>query len=344
MASVKLTGVSLRKNQPKDHAINLQIPDGEFIALIGSSGSGVDDLIRILAGLSKNSGEIFIGGRKVNNLGPNARDVSMVFSEDALFDNLSVHKNIGLGLRMSRISDDECTRRILETARDLDISHLLDKMPATLTIGEKQEVAVARAIVRHPKVFLYDHPLKTLGTWERVRMRSVLARVHRKLKKTVIYATDDQSEAMSLADRVILMKSGHIEQIGLPYDLYHSPKTRYAASMMSMSPMGFAPTSILPASIIPHGAVLAGFRPERLRIGSPKTSDVFVGKGQVVLIEPHGSRSWVHVELNRTCWLTIEVELGATPPYGADVDVGTSLKDIFFFDNKECLVEGKDVK
>lgn len=222
--------------------ISLDIADKEFVVLVGPSGCGKSTTLRMIAGLEEVSdGEIVVDGEVVNDVPPKDRDMAMVFQNYALYPHMSVFENMSFGLRLKRYPKDEIKRRVDEAARILDLAELLNRKPRQLSGGQRQRVAMGRAIVRNPKVFLFDEPLSNLDAKLRVQMRTEIKRVHQKVKTTTVYVTHDQVEAMTLADRVVVMNGGIIEQVGTPHDLYHRPRTRFVAGFIGSPAMNFIP-------------------------------------------------------------------------------------------------------
>src|SRR5215470_4728349 len=220
--------------------IDLEIADQEFVVLVGPSGCGKSTTLRMIAGLEEISdGEIWIGGDVVNDVPPRDRDIAMVFQNYALYPHMSVFDNMAFGLKLRKFPKDEIRRRVDEAARILDIAALLDRKPRALSGGQRQRVAMGRAIVRNPKVFLFDEPLSNLDAKLRVQMRTEIKKVHQTVKTTTVYVTHDQVEAMTLADRVVVMNAGTIEQLGTPHDLYHSPRTKFVAGFIGSPAMNF---------------------------------------------------------------------------------------------------------
>ena len=223
-------------------AIDLDIPDNEFVVLVGPSGCGKSTTLRMIAGLEEvTSGNISIGGEVVNDLPPKDRDIAMVFQNYALYPHMTAYENMSFGLKLRKFSKAEIRQRVEHAARILDITELLDRRPKALSGGQRQRVAMGRAIVRNPKVFLFDEPLSNLDAKLRVQMRTEIKRVHQKVKTTTVYVTHDQVEAMTLADRVVVMNHGRIEQIGTPQELYHHPRTRFVAGFIGSPAMNFIP-------------------------------------------------------------------------------------------------------
>ena len=220
--------------------IDLEIADQEFVVLVGPSGCGKTTTLRMIAGLEEISdGEIWIGGDVVNDVPPRDRDIAMVFQNYALYPHMSVFDNMAFGLKLRKFPREEIKRRVDEAARILDIYPLLERKPKALSGGQRQRVAMGRAIVRNPKVFLFDEPLSNLDAKLRVQMRTEIKKVHQTVRTTTVYVTHDQVEAMTLADRVVVMNQGIIEQIGTPQELYHSPATRFVAGFIGSPAMNF---------------------------------------------------------------------------------------------------------
>lgn len=222
--------------------ISLDIADQEFVVLVGPSGCGKSTTLRMVAGLEEvTAGEIEIGGYVVNDVPPKDRDIAMVFQNYALYPHMTVAENMSFGLRLRNFAKAEITRRVGLAADILSIGDLLDRRPRQLSGGQRQRVAMGRAIVRDPQVFLFDEPLSNLDAKLRVQMRTEIKRVHQQVKTTTLYVTHDQVEAMTLADRVVVMNAGRIEQVGAPNDLYHAPRTRFVAGFIGSPAMNFIP-------------------------------------------------------------------------------------------------------
>ncbi len=225
--------------------IDLEIADQEFVVLVGPSGCGKSTTLRMIAGLEEiTEGEIWIGGDVVNDVPPRDRDIAMVFQNYALYPHMSVFDNMAFGLKLRKFPKDEIKRRVDEAARILDIGMLLDRKPRALSGGQRQRVAMGRAIVRNPKVFLFDEPLSNLDAKLRVQMRTEIKKVHQTVRTTTVYVTHDQVEAMTLADRVVVMNHGVIEQVGTPQELYHNPTTRFVAGFIGSPAMNFLPARV----------------------------------------------------------------------------------------------------
>ena len=243
MAQVSLRKVVKRFDDTEAvRGIDLDIADKEFVVLVGPSGCGKSTTLRMIAGLEEiSAGEIAVDGEVVNDVPPKDRDMAMVFQNYALYPHMTVYENMSFGLRLKHYPKDEIARRVQEAARILDITELLERKPRQLSGGQRQRVAMGRAIVRNPKVFLFDEPLSNLDAKLRVQMRTEIKRVHQKVRTTTVYVTHDQVEAMTLADRVVVMNRGKIEQIGAPNDLYHAPATRFVAGFIGSPAMNFLP-------------------------------------------------------------------------------------------------------
>ena len=219
---------------------NLEIKDKEFLVLVGPSGCGKSTTLRMIAGLEEiSSGELYIGDRLVNDVAPKDRDIAMVFQNYALYPHMSVFDNMAFGLKLRKTPKEEIKRRVEEAARILDIAHLLDRKPKALSGGQRQRVALGRAIVREPKVFLLDEPLSNLDAKLRAQMRTELSKIHQKLGTTFIYVTHDQTEAMTMADRIVVMKDGFIQQVDTPQRLYDFPCNTFVAGFIGSPQMNF---------------------------------------------------------------------------------------------------------
>lgn len=264
--------------------VNAEIGDGEFVVLVGPSGCGKSTLLRMIAGLEDISeGELVIDGRVVNDIHAKDRDVAMVFQNYALYPHMTVAGNMGFGLKMRGYPKGEIEGRVREAAGILGLTPYLDRKPGALSGGQRQRVAVGRAIVRHPKIFLFDEPLSNLDAKMRVGMRAELIKLHRRLKATMIYVTHDQVEAMSMGDRLVVMKDGVVQQVGSPLEIYDKPANRFVAGFIGSPPMNFITAKIaadgearyaagegfrfrLPARAagVAPGEVVMGIRPEDL--------------------------------------------------------------------------------
>ena len=303
--------------------IDLEIADSEFVVLVGPSGCGKSTTLRMIAGLEEISGgEIRIGGRVVNDVPPRDRDIAMVFQNYALYPHMTVFDNMAFGLKLRGTSKSEIKTRVDEAARILDIVPLLARKPKALSGGQRQRVAMGRAIVRNPKVFLFDEPLSNLDAKLRVQMRTEIKKVHQTVRTTTVYVTHDQVEAMTLADRVVVMNGGIIEQVGPPQELYHHPKTRFVAGFIGSPAMNFLPATVeaggvrledgqllpIPADRAARYAemqgrpMLLGIRPEHLPQSAPETTRPSSAPvtAMVEVVEPMGMETLVHLRLGAT--------------------------------------------
>ncbi len=312
MAEIRLENIAKRYDNGvvAVRNANLQVADGEFLVLVGPSGCGKSTLLRMVAGLEAvTEGNIYIGDRRVNDLEPGDRDIAMVFQNYALYPHMSVRKNMSFGLRMRKTPKAEIDQRVAQAAQILSIESLLDRKPKQLSGGQRQRVAVGRAIVRQPKAFLFDEPLSNLDAKLRVQMRTELARLHQRLKTTTIYVTHDQVEAMTLGDRIVVMKDSEIQQIDSPLAIYDRPANRFVAGFIGSPAMNFLEGRIENnrfvagdidyeirnwEATIPMKQVILGFRPEDLSTDPmhPRLADV-----QLEVVERMGHETIVYFSL-----------------------------------------------
>ncbi|ODT69722.1 MAG: sn-glycerol-3-phosphate ABC transporter ATP-binding protein UgpC [Pelagibacterium sp. SCN 63-23] len=303
MASIDLKNV--RKVYPGNvtaiHGLSLDIEDGEMVVLVGPSGCGKSTLLRMIAGLETISGgTICIGNDVVNQKEPAERDIAMVFQNYALYPHMSVRQNLEYGLKNRGTPRDEIDRRVSEAARILEITPFLERRPRQLSGGQRQRVAMGRAIVRQPKAFLFDEPLSNLDAKLRGQMRIEIRRLQRSLKTTSVYVTHDQLEAMTLADRLVVMNGGRIEQVGRPIELYDRPASLFVAGFIGSPPMNLLPVAALKAlagadmPVLPEGADIVGIRPDRIIVGE---GEGIALAGVVELIEPVGGESHLYVRV-----------------------------------------------
>ncbi|MDQ8028909.1 MAG: sn-glycerol-3-phosphate ABC transporter ATP-binding protein UgpC [Brevundimonas sp.] len=266
MADVRLTGVTKRFGTTEVlKGIDLEIADGEFVVFVGPSGCGKSTLLRTIAGLEEASGgQIEIGGRTVNDLSPSDRGIAMVFQSYALYPHMSVYENMAFGLKLAKADKAEIDRRVRAAAETLNITDYLERKPKALSGGQRQRVAIGRAIVREPEVFLFDEPLSNLDAALRVRMRYEFASLHERLKTTMIYVTHDQVEAMTLADRIVVLNGGIIEQVGAPMELYERPRNLFVAEFIGSPKMNLIPGEIITATA--KGATVKTAQGDTLKI------------------------------------------------------------------------------
>jgi multiple sugar transport system ATP-binding protein len=274
----------LNKKYDEVHAVkdvNLNIRDKEFVVLVGPSGCGKSTTLRMVAGLEEiTSGDITIGDRVVNDLPPKDRDIAMVFQNYALYPHMTVYDNMAFGLKMRKFPKAEIQKRVQDAAEILGIHELLKRKPRQLSGGQRQRVAVGRAIVRHPQVFLFDEPLSNLDAKLRVQMRVELKRLHDRLETTAIYVTHDQVEAMTLGDRVVVMKDGWVQQVGEPLELYSRPANKFVAGFIGSPAMNFADVAVTETG----GALWADNNGFRVKVPPAKTDRLRPYKGQRVVL------------------------------------------------------------
>ncbi|QDZ06068.1 sn-glycerol-3-phosphate ABC transporter ATP-binding protein UgpC [Sphingomonas panacisoli] len=354
MATVRLTGAT-KAFGPVEvlKGIDLDIADGEFVVFVGPSGCGKSTLLRSIAGLETlTSGSIEIDGRQVDDVSPSARGIAMVFQSYALYPHMSVRENMGFALKLAGRSKAEIADAVTAAARTLDIEHLLDRWPKELSGGQRQRVAIGRAIVRQPKVFLFDEPLSNLDAALRVRMRYEFASLHRALGTTMIYVTHDQVEAMTLADRIVVLNGGVIEQVGTPGQLYAAPDTLFVAGFIGAPTMNLLPATVVgPESVklaggqvievatgpsAPGAAVTLGVRPEHLRVGGAGN----VLTGAVRMIESLGSAHHIHLAVEGLADPLV-VSLGERPT-GETLTVSLPRDALLLFDDAGRAVRGRD--
>ena len=295
--------------------VDLDVKEREFVVFVGPSGCGKSTLLRMIAGLEEiTSGDVLIDGVRVNDVPPDARGLAMVFQSYALYPHMSVADNMGFALRLAGVHKEERRTKVLAAAKILQLEPLLDRKPGQLSGGQRQRVAIGRAIVRNPKVFLFDEPLSNLDAALRVQMRVEIAKLHRDLKATMIYVTHDQVEAMTMADRIVVLNAGSVEQVGSPLELYHRPRNKFVAGFIGSPTMNFIEvkaTAISDQGVtvqLPSGATLAipvsaanvsvgdtltlGARPEHLLVGA---SGAFAGP--VMVVERLGGLTYLYVQL-----------------------------------------------
>jgi ABC-type sugar transport system ATPase subunit len=309
------------------HAVrdfNLEVRDGEFVVLVGPSGCGKSTTLRMLAGLEEaSSGEIRIGGRRVNEVEPGRRDIAMVFQNYALYPHMTVRQNLAFGLKMRRTARQEIDRRTTEAAAALGISALLERRPRELSGGERQRVALGRAIVRQPQAFLFDEPLSNLDAKLRVQMRAEIAALHQRLKTTMIYVTHDQVEAMTLGERIVVMDRGVVQQVDAPLELYRQPANRFVAAFIGSPPMNFLRGEIQDGGSFHHehgqvalgsharGAAVLGARPEDILIHGEGPR---LGAATLEVVEQMGHESLGYFQFaGQRMALRLPADSGLTP-------------------------------
>ncbi|MBK1624057.1 ABC transporter ATP-binding protein [Afifella marina] len=306
--------------------VDLGVEPGEFVVFVGPSGCGKSTLLRLIAGLEEiTSGDLLIEGRSVKDLSPAKRGISMVFQSYALYPHLTVEENMGFGLKQAKVEKSEIKRQVTEAAEMLRLSELLQRKPRQLSGGQRQRVAIGRAIVRDPKVFLFDEPLSNLDAALRAQMRIEIARLHRDMDATMIYVTHDQTEAMTLADRIVVLNEGRIEQVGTPLELYGKPKTRFVASFIGSPQMNFLPVRVAgaseggprlklpngvemafpeaPAAAIDRDDVVLGIRPHEIKFSREKTEGI---AAEIVVVETFGNHTLLYANIGEDDLVTVE--------------------------------------
>ena len=350
MASLELKGVTKSfGSTPVLDEINLAVDTREFIAFLGPSGSGKSTLLRIIAGLeSADSGEVWLEGRRIDRLPPGERGVAMVFQHYALYPHMSVRQNMAFGLRNTRVPKDEIERRIADAAKVLEIDGLLDRKPAQMSGGQRQRVALGRALVKHPKLFLLDEPLSNLDAALRLRTRVELAQLKRRVDAAVIMVTHDQAEAMTLADRIVVMNDRKIQQVGPPMEIYSRPANLFVAQFVGSPAMTLLPATLVdqgefatltlgdgsvvrtqvPRSVLPKsGELRVGMRPEAVRVAGKGGS-----KAKVELVERLGERTLVYARLADGQPITAEDSGDSAVKIGDDVSLSIDGAAAHIFD------------
>jgi multiple sugar transport system ATP-binding protein len=353
MAQVTLKDVTKRYGAVEAvRAVSLTIPDQELVVLVGPSGCGKSTTLRMIAGLEEISeGEICIGERVVNDVAPKDRDIAMVFQSYALYPHMSVRKNLEFGLKMRGTPRAEVEKRVSDAAQVLGIEELLDRKPKQLSGGQRQRVAMGRAIVRRPAVFLFDEPLSNLDAALRVQMRTEISRLHSRLKTTTVYVTHDQVEAMTLADRIVVMRDGEVQQVGPPLDLYHKPANRFVAGFIGTPSMNFVEGQVNAAEgkltfaaggitlPLPQGLkrpelsggrqVVLGVRPPDLALANGTSGSPLLARVEVR--EPMGSEVFLYLD---SPWgaLVARVESSSQVREGDQVKLELTPERIYLFD------------
>jgi multiple sugar transport system ATP-binding protein len=345
------------------HGINLEVADREFIALVGPSGCGKSTTLRMIAGLEDISGgEIAIGGTVVNDLPPRARNLAMVFQSYALYPHMTVKENMGFSLKIAGRPQADIEARVAAAARTLDLEALLDRRPAQLSGGQRQRVAMGRAIVRNPEVFLFDEPLSNLDAKLRTQMRTEIKKLHAKVQSTVIYVTHDQVEAMTLSDRIVIMRDGYIEQVGTPEEVFKRPATRFVAGFIGSPPMNlveatidnglvtFANGDTLPVpqqfrdKVSAGQKIVFGLRPDDIYptghgINSGEASEVHQATLAVSITEPLGNETLVFAEFTGRDWVSRMLNPRALK-MGDKIEMSFDLSQAHLFD----AVTGKTLR
>ncbi|NIZ62397.1 sugar ABC transporter ATP-binding protein [Sedimentitalea sp. CY04] len=306
--------------------IDLTVEEGEFVVFVGPSGCGKSTLLRVISGLEETtSGDIDIGGRSVNDVPPAKRGIAMVFQSYALYPHLTVRENMALALKQERKPKDEIAERVAEASRMLSLADYLDRRPSELSGGQRQRVAIGRAVVREPELFLFDEPLSNLDAALRMNTRLEIARLHRQLGASMIYVTHDQIEAMTLADKIVVLRDGRVEQVGSPMEIYNNPANRFVAEFIGSPSMNFVPATMLGG---PEGQFV-GIRPEYAQVNANGRL-----KGKVVHVENLGGDTNILVDIGDDLTFTSRM----FGQYNAQVDQEIALD----FDEGKCLIFDKD--
>ena len=352
MAHLSLQGIN--KIYPNGfhavHDFNLDIEQGEFICLVGPSGCGKSTTLRMIAGLENISkGDFLINGVRANEMGPREREIAMVFQSYALYPHMSVYDNLAFGLTLQGVDDDVIEEKVQNIARILGLTDYLDRKPRALSGGQRQRVAVGRAIIRKVGVFLMDEPLSNLDAKQRVTMRSEITDIHRKVGSTTIYVTHDQTEAMTMADRIVVMKDGYIQQVGTPYELYFNPVNMFVAGFIGEPPMNFVRSEVSGGAITVLGKeiyishiisdenvsayegkpVALGFRPEGIILGAQENAYVF--EANVDLTELLGDNTNVYVSVGDNT-LILKVDPHDTPELDTKITFSVPYANAYLFD------------
>lgn len=325
--------------------VDLKIEDKEFLVLVGASGCGKSTILRMIAGLEEiTDGEIFIGDRKVNKVPPKDRDIAFVFQSYALYPHMTVYENIAFGLKMRKMDKETIDKKVKEAAEVLDLTPYLDRKPKQLSGGQRQRVALGRAIVREPKVFLMDEPLSNLDAKLRVQMRSEIKKLHKKLETTFIYVTHDQTEALTMGDRIVVLEKGVIQQIDTPENIYYNPQNAFVAGFVGSPQMNFIEGTILNSTLVladipielseeqmeaieDRHNILVGIRPENMTTPEGK---IRLGV-RVDMSEMLGSEKIAYFYIGKS---RCSVKLPPTFVVDEDIILNVDIKNLFFFDKE----------
>ncbi len=331
--------------------VDLQVDDKDFVVLVGPSGCGKSTLLRMIAGLEEiTSGDLFIDGNRMNDVSPDTRGLAMVFQSYALYPHMTVADNMGFALKIAKVEKSERDAKVLEAAKILQLDQLLDRKPGQLSGGQRQRVAIGRAIVRQPRIFLFDEPLSNLDASLRVQMRIELARLHTDLKATMIYVTHDQVEAMTLANRIVVMRAGIIEQIGSPLELYNNPANTFVAGFIGSPKMNLLDAAVVKASggsvslalagdskftteshakLVSGQKITVGLRPEALSIAPSGTL-----VGTISVIEHLGSEALCYVDIGDRTLVTVKVPPTAKVEINQQVKLAASAENALLFNEE----------
>jgi len=356
MAEVRLSGVSKRFGETQViRDVSLDIADGELCVFVGPSGCGKSTLLRLIAGLEDpTGGDIVFDGQRVNDRPPSARGIAMVFQSYALYPHMTVRDNMAFGLKLAHYGREGIATRVADAARTLQIEHLLDRKPRELSGGQRQRVTIGRAIVREPGVFLFDEPLSNLDAALRVQMRVEIARLHREIAATMIYVTHDQVEAMTLAERIVVLNEGVVEQVGPPLELYERPRNVFVAGFIGSPRMNFVEAEAIGSGadgatvVLPGGGRLAvpvhtdaagrltlGVRPEHMTCVADGSGSL---AGTVLAVERLGNATLIHLALVNAATVIVQASAGITVQVGKQVGLEIDAKACHLFgSNGEAL-------
>ena len=349
MASLKISKATKKYDKVQViHGIDLEIEDGEFCVFVGPSGCGKSTLLRMISGLEEvTTGQIHIGDKDVTSMHPADRGIAMVFQSYALYPHMTVRENMGFGLKMTKVPSDEINKKVNDAASILHLEDYMDRKPKTLSGGQRQRVAIGRSIVRGPEVFLFDEPLSNLDAELRVEMRVEISRLHRELGTTIVYVTHDQVEAMTLADKIVVLKEGLIQQVGRPLELYEDPQNIFVAGFIGSPTINFLKGSIVDSKlIIPDlesskikvskaisssiSELIVGLRPQHLQL--IKTGDL-----EVEFTEALGDISYVYLKTSSGERVVVESREEKLPLTGSKVGIEANTTSALFFDPKTEL-------
>ena len=361
MANVKMHSIYKKfGNTEVIHGVDLEIEDNEFVVFVGPSGCGKSTLLRLIAGLEDvTSGEIEIDGVQVNFLPPAKRGIAMVFQSYALYPHMNVYQNMSFGLRLAKTDKQIVDQKVQEAAEVLQITELLERKPKELSGGQRQRVAIGRAIVRDPKVFLFDEPLSNLDAKLRVQMRIELTKLHRELNATMIYVTHDQVEAMTMADKIVVLRDGYVEQVGAPLDLYHNPANMFVAGFIGSPSMNFMDGKISgmsdknvefemensqkvqvhcsPGEVMTTGEpVKVGVRPEHLELTENGDTKL---QGEVFAVERLGGETYLYVNTEKNEELTVHAAGDKVVGVGDLVSIGFAAKNCHLFNGQGQVLQ-----
>jgi len=365
MASLELKGVVKRYGETTViHGVDLAVEDGEFVVFVGPSGCGKSTLLRMISGLDQVSeGDLLLGRRRVNDVSAAERGLAMVFQSYALYPHMTVYQNMAFGLENIGTPRAEIDAKVQAAAKLLRLEKLLDRRPRQLSGGQRQRVAIGRAIVREPTVFLFDEPLSNLDAELRVQMRTELTALHQRLKTTMIYVTHDQVEAMTMADKIVVLNGGRVEQIGAPLDLYNAPRNRFVAAFIGSPRMNFLSARVVDAgaggvrvalkgagspALIPvrgrsdlaGSEVTLGIRPEHVELRKAGVGELGLA-AKIELLEQLGATSYLYCVLPDGARLTVQVagQIGQRPGDAVEVVLPSSLAHLFDRDEAELALE-----